>query len=161
MYILIEYCKNYSKSSGSLWNYYRDEPNNGLGGDNNNINYSIKDSKCFDCKRGITGKLGDDNRTKNAEIVVPLKYLINFWRTLDMPLINDEVSLTLTWSEKCILISKAAKDASPGVIAINNPIGATFKITDTKFCVPVVTLSTENDNELLEQLKTRFKRTIK
>ena len=102
--------------------------------------------------------MGNNNRAKNAEIVVPLKYLSNFWRTLGMPLINCEVSLTLTWSENCLLTSKATRDASRGVIAINNPRGATFKITDTKF---YVTLSTENDNKLLEQLKTGFKRTIK
>ena len=105
--------------------------------------------------------MGDNNRTKNAEIVVPLKYLSNFWRTLDIQLINCEVSLSLTWSEKCVLTSKATKDANPGVNAVKSPIGATFKITDTKLYVSVVTLSTKNDNKLLEQLKTGFKKTIK
>ena len=78
-----------------------------------------------------------------------------------MPLINCEVSLTLTWSESCVLTSKATKNAAPGLNAINNPTGATFKMKDTKSYVPVVTLSAENDNKLLEKLKIGFKRTIK
>ena len=69
MYNLIEYSKIYSKTSGSLWNYHRDEPNSGLGGDDNNINYSIKDSKSFDYKTSITGKLGDNNMTKDVELL--------------------------------------------------------------------------------------------
>ena len=81
-----------------------------------------------------------------------------------MPLINWEVSLTLSWSENCVLISKAHGEAVAGnnpVLEINAPIGATFKITDTTLHVPVVTLSTQDDNKLLEQLKTGFRRTTK
>ena len=104
--------------------------------------------------------MGDKNRTKDVEIAVPLKYLSNFWRTLNIPLINCEVYLTLTWSENCVLATKATRNAAPGVDAINNPTGATFKRKDTKLHAPVVTLSAENDNKLLEQLKTGFKRTI-
>ena len=78
-----------------------------------------------------------------------------------MPLINYEISLNLTWSENCVLTSKATGDADPAVAEINNPTNATFKITDFKWYDPVVTLSAENDNKLLEQLKTGFKRTIK
>ena len=103
----------------------------------------------------------------NLKIVVPLKYLSNFWKTLDMPLINCEVSLTLTWSENCILTDITTQAAvpgqgnNPGRPAINAPTNATFKITDTKLYVPVVTLSTEDDNTFLEQLKSRFKATFK
>ena len=105
--------------------------------------------------------MGDNNITKDIEIAVPLKYLRKFWRTLDMPLINCEVSVTLTWSENCVLTSKATRKAAPGVDAINNPKGATFKIKDTKLYVfLIVTLSAENDHKLLEQLKTGLKRTI-
>ena len=142
---------------------YRDETNSGA---NNNINYSIKDSKSFDYKTSITGKLEGNNTEKEVEIVVPLKHLSNFWRTLDMPLINCEINLILTWSENCVLTSKATSDAvpaqggNPAVAAIDNPTNATFKITDTTLYVPVVTLSTKNDKKLLEQLKTRFKRTV-
>ena len=159
MYNLIEYNKNYRKTTGSLWNYYRDEPNSGLGGDNKNKNYSINDSKSFDYKASITGKLEDNNAEKDdVKIVVPIKYLSNFWRTLDIPIINCEVSLTLTWSKNCVLISKATRnddpDADPAVDETNNPTNATFKITVCKLYVPVATLSAENDNKLLEQLKT-------
>ena len=161
MYNLIEYSKNYRKTTGSLWNYYRDKPNSGLGGNDNNINYSIKNSKCFDYKTSVTGKLGDNNRTKEkVETVVPLKYLSNFWKTLDMPMINCKVSLILTRSDNDLLPSKAIRNVAPGVGAINAPTSASFKIKDTKLYVPVVTLSAENDNKLLEQLKTGFKRSI-
>ena len=81
-----------------------------------------------------------------------------------MSLINCEVSLILSWSENCVLRSKTTRDADldtdPAVAAVNNPANATLKITDKKLYVPVVVLSTENDNELLEQLKAGFKRTI-
>ena len=162
MYNLLEYSKNYSKTTGSFWNYYRDEPNSGT---NNNINYSIKDSKSLDYKASITGKLEVNNTEKESEIVVPLKYLSSFWRILDIRLINSEINLILTWSENCVLISKATRDADPdadpAVAVINNPTNAKFKTTDTKLYVPVVTLSTENDKTLFEQLRTGFKRTIK
>ena len=119
-------------------------------------NYSIKDSKSFDYKTSITGKLEGNNTEKEVEIVVPLKYLSNFWRTLNMPLINCEINLILTWSENCVLTSKATRDAvpaqggNPAVAAIDNTTNATFKIIDTKLYVPVVTLSTENHKKLLE-----------
>ena len=75
------------------------------------------------------------------------------------------MSLTLTWSENYVITSKATgegdPDADAAVAGINNPANAVFKITDCKLYVPVVTFSAENDNKLLEQLKTRFKRTVK
>ena len=74
-------------------------------------------------------------------------------------------NLILTWSEKCVLRSKATRDADPdvkpAVAAIDNPTNATLKIADAKLYVPVVTLSTENDKKFLEQLRTGIKRTIK
>ena len=166
IYNFIKYSKKYRKTTGSLWNYYRDERNSGLGGDHNKINYSIKDSKSFDYQTSITGKLEGSNVEKDVvKIVVPLKYLSNLWRTLDMPLINCEVCVTLTWSKNFVLTSKTTRDGDPdtdpAVDAINNPTNATFKITDCKLFVPAVILSAENDNKLLEQLETGFKRTIK
>ena len=102
--------------------------------------------------------------TKEAEIVVPLKYLRNFRETLDMPLINCEVSMALTWSENCVITVQGDNPAAQGdnpEVCDDFPKNATFKITDTKLHVPVVTVSAENDNKLLEQLKTGFKRIIK
>ena len=84
-----------------------------------------------------------------------------------MPLINSEVSLTLTWSENCLLTkittqtAAAAQGDNPARERMDAPTSATFKITDTKLYVPVVTLSTKDDNNFLEQLKSGFKRTIK
>ena len=109
MYNLLEYNKNYWITEGSWWNYYRDEPDIGVGSENNNVNYSIKDSKSFDYKTSVAGKLEGINTTKDAEIVVPLKYLSNLSRTLDMPLIICDINLILKWSEKCVLTSKATR----------------------------------------------------
>ena len=89
-----------------------------------------------------------------------LKYLGNFWDTLDIPLINCEVSLALTWSADCVITSME-KRITTGTNRGDSPTGAMFKITVAKLYVPVVTLSAENDNKLLEQLKTGFKGTLK
>ena len=78
--------------------------------------------------------------------MVPLKYLSNFWRTLEMPLINCEVNLIFTWSSAC---------------GNTNSRGAgIFAITDTTLYVPVVTLSIQENTKLLQQLKSGFKRVI-
>ena len=107
-----------------------------------------------------------DNLTKNdVKVVVPLKHLSNFWRHLDMPLSNCEVELILTWFKNCALIDKSTREANyganPVAYEIDNPENAIFELTDIKLYVPVVTLSKENHIQLLEQLKTGFKRTIK
>ena len=111
----------------------------------------------------LTMMMIDANKVgkKETEIVIPLKYLSNFWRSLDIPLINCEVELILTWSKNCVLADmtvRAAQGDNPAIVA---PTGLEFKITDTKLYVPVVTLSKENDIKLLEKLKSGFKRTIK
>ena len=107
-----------------------------------------------------------DNLTKNdVKVVVPLKHLSNFWRQLDIPLINCEAELILTWFKNCVLIYKSTREANygadPNVYEIDNPEDESFKITDITLFVPVVTLSKENDIKLSEQIKTGFKRTIK
>ena len=81
--------------------------------------------------------------------MVPLKYLSNFWRTLEMPLINCEVNLILSWSSTCVLVATNISNQN-----------ATFAITDTKLYVPVVTLSTQENTKFLQQLKSGFKRVI-
>ena len=164
MYNLLENSKNYRKTKGSFWNYYRDESNSGA---DNGITYSIMGSKSFDYKANFMADgVEQDDLTKNGiKIVVSLKYLINFWRSLNIPLINCEIELILTWFKNCVLTSKATREADYGadpiVYEIDNPEDATFQITDTKLYVPVVILSKENDIKILEQLKSRFKRTIK
>ena len=124
MYNLIEYSDNYSKTSGSLWKYYRDEPalTNASALDNFPGN-----SDSFKYEQKITGSTGN-NGTKAAKIMVPLKYLSNFWRTLEMSLINCDVNLILTWSANCVITNFAANQAT------------TFAITDAKLYVPVVFL---------------------
>ena len=105
-------------------------------------------------ENGVT----QNNLTKNdLKIVVPLKYLSNFWRSLNIPLINCEVELILTWFKNCVLIEKLTREDNCNdntiVYEINNPENAIFQITDTTLYVPVVTLSKENDIKLSEQLK--------
>ena len=100
--------------------------------------------------------------TKEVEIVVPLKHLGNFWDSLNIPFINCEVSLALSWSANCVITSMEKRILIAGQPNRgDSPESAAFKIKDCKLYVPVVTLSAENDNKLLEQLKTGFKRTIK
>ena len=150
MYNLIEYTDNYSKTSGSLWQYCKeipavdDDDDDGGIADFNGANAT--DS--FSCKTKITGKTNDNGRI-DVEIIVPLKYLSNFWRTLEMPLINCEIELILDWSANCIII----------YTDVNNQV-PTFIIKETNFYVPVVTLSTQDNSKLLPQLKNGFKRTI-
>ena len=114
MYNLIEYSDNDSKISGSLWQYYKDDPNDNL-----------TDSESFKSKVKITGKTPDDGNTKDVEIIVPLKYSSSFWRTLEMPLANCEVNPILTWSQDCVISNSTGEGK--------------FAITETKLYVPVVT----------------------
>ena len=147
MYNLIEYSDNYAKTTGSLWQYCNDIP--ALNANDEIIIFvegNLTDS--FNFKVKIIGRTGNGG-TKDVEIMVPLNYLSNFRRTLEMPLINCEVNLILTWSSTCVLI------------ATNTPNqNATFAITDTKLYVPVVTLSTQENTRFFQQLKSSFKRVI-
>ena len=108
MHNLLEYSKNDEKTSGSLFNCYRDEPKeHALGVGNYAVNISIRNSKSFDYKAKIVGGLPAGELEKDVEIVIPLKYLGNFWRSLDIPLINCEITLILSWYEKCVLVGKS------------------------------------------------------
>ena len=164
MYNLLEYSKNYIKTSGSLWNYYRDKPSSSI--DDDNIIHSILNSESFDYRANfMEDGVTHNNLLKNdVKVVVPVKHLSNFWRSLNIPIINSEVELILTWIKNCVLIDKwtreANYDADPNVYKINNPENAIFEIKDTKLYVPVVTLSKEDNIKHLEQLKSGFKRTI-
>ena len=145
---LIEYSGNYFKKSGSLWQYCKDIPT--VNNTSNNAAFNgANTTDSFNFKTKITGQTGDNGRVDNVEIMVPLKYLSNFWRTLEMPLINCEVELILTWSENCVIIYTDVANQVP-----------TFTITETNRYVPIVTLSTQGNAKLLLQLKSVFKGTV-
>ena len=126
------------------------------------INISIRNSKSFDYKTKIIGSLDAGEEKEDITISIPLKYLGNFWKSLDMPLINCEITLILSMCKECVLVGRAFR-GPPAAAAnlINSPADAKFEITDCKLYVPVVTLSAKNDNKLLEQLKSGFRRSIK
>ena len=109
-------------------------------------NDNITQSESFKSKIKITGKTSAAGIIKSVAIIVPLKHLSNFWRTLEMLLINCEFSLFLTWSWTCVIPSTTGETK--------------FKITETKIYVTVVTLSTQDNVKLRQQLKSGFKRTI-
>ena len=145
MYNLIEYSDNYSKTPGILWQFCRDVPAVDDIDTITSFTEANATTNFFSLKEKLTGKTGN-NLTKNIEIMVPLKCPSNFWRTLEMFLINFEITLDLNWSGN-------------GVIVATNEVGqaAPFSIIDTKVYVPVVNLSTQDNAKLFEQLKSGFK----
>ena len=168
VYNLLEYSKNYRKTIGSLYNYYRDELSNDAD-DNNVDNIKVVNSNTFKYKNKITGNTynvdagvdGYDvnkNGKQEIELAIPLKYLGNFWRALNIPLINCEVSLELKWNKNCVITSLEERqvDAGPPVIRDNSPTGSTLAINDCKLYTPVVALSKDDEIKLL----TNFKREI-
>ena len=169
MYNLLEYSKNYRKTIGSLYNYYRDELSDDAD-DNNFDNIKVVNSNTFKYKNKIIGNTynvnaGADgydvnkNGTQEVELVIPLKYLGNFWRALNIPLISCEVSLELKWDKNCIITSLEQRDIGGGN-RDNAPTGATLAINDCKLYVPAVTLSKDDETKLLTNLKSGFKREI-
>ena len=148
MYNLIEYSNSYSKTSGSFWQYYKDIPAVNNNGNIANFN-GVSATDSFNFKTKITGQTDNNGRIDNVEIMAPLKYLSNFWRTVEMPLINCEVELILTWSTNIVIIYTDVANQNP-----------TFTITETNLYVPVVTLSAQDNAKLLPQLKSGFKGTI-
>ena len=132
MYNLIEYSDSYSKTSGSLWQYFKDIP--AVNNNNSMVDFAVNnltDSFNFEVK--ITGQTGNNGK-KEVEIMVSLKYISNLWRTLEMPL---------------IMVSTNAANQ-----------GTTFSITETKLYIPVGTSSTQDNAKLLQQFKSCFKRAI-
>ena len=171
MYNLLEYRKNYKKTIGSLYNYYRDELINDV--KNNFVNINVANSNAFKYKNKITGNTYniaaaaadyDANKegTRVIELAIPLKYLGNFWRALNMPLISCEVSLELKWDKNCVTTSLEQRqvDAGPPVVRDNAPTSATLSINDCKLYIPMVTLSKDDEIKLLTNLKSGFKREI-
>ena len=164
MYNLLEYSKNYRKTIGSLYNYYRDE----LSDDNDNDNFgNIKavNSEAFKYKNKIIGNtynvdstiLNPDgiaridnlnydanNSGKNIiELAIPLKYLGKFWRALNIPLISCKVYLELKWNKNCVITSIQREINLDGGNT-EAPTSASFAIDDCKLYVPVVTLSKDD-----------------
>ena len=169
IYNLLEYSKNYRKTIGLLYNYYRDELSDDAD-DNNFDNIKVVDSNKFKYKNKITGNTynvdagaqGYDvnkNGTQEVELAIPLKYLGNFWRALNIPLISCEVSLELKWDKNCVATSLEQRDIGGGN-RDNAPTGATLAINDCKLYVPAVTLSKDDEIKLLTNLKSGFKREI-
>ena len=148
IYNLIEYSDNNSDTSGSLWGFKRDEI------DNNAEVTNDDNAPSFKYKASLIGNT--DGTKKVVKIAVPLKYLSNFWRSLKMPLINCKVELSLRWIENCVLTT-APIDADANASGADS---ATFKITDAKLYVPIVTLSAEDDAKLSKLLGKGFKRYI-
>ena len=133
MYNSIEYRDNYSKSSGSLWKYCRDEP-------------ALIDPGTVENPKQILQEKLTYLLLQNTNIAVPLKYLSNFWKTLEMLLINCEFNLILTWSSTCVIATSTG--------------AGTSAVTDKKFYVPVETLSTQVSVKLLEPLTYGLKEAI-
>ena len=163
MYNLLEYSKNYRKTIGSLYNYYRDELSDDTD-DNNFDNIKVVNSNTFKYKNKIIGNTYNvnagaqgynvnKNGTQKVELAVPIKYLGNFWRAVNIPLISHEVSLELKWDKNCVITSLEQRDN-------NAPTGATLDINNCKLYVPAVTLSKDDEIKLLTNLKSRFKREI-
>ena len=182
MYNLLKYSKNYRKTIGSLYNYYRDEITN----DNNDNfdNIDVVNSNSFQYKNKIIGNTynvdatipnpdaavatnpripnpnynEDENGKQEVKIAIPLKYLGNFWRALNIPLISCEVSLTLKWNKNCAITSLEQRlvDARPPEVRDNDPTGATLTIDKCELYVPIVTLSKDDEIKLLTNLKSGF-----
>ena len=108
--------------------------------DGNPANFTTADSSSFKYKSSFFKTLGNANNGafKNVKIAVPLKYLSNFWRSLEMPLINCKIHLELNWSKDCVMSTIA---------------DTTFKITNTTLYVPVVTLSSKDNVNLVKLLE--------
>ena len=144
MYNLIEYSDNYLDSSATLYQYKRDEPPEA----NPIPNLTADNSSYFKYKINLLGDpvVADNIARRNVIVVVPLKYLSNFFRSLEMPLINCKIKLNLIWKKECILSTGAGN--------------AVFIINNAKLYVPVVTLSKEDNKNFIEQQNKGFQRSI-
>ena len=138
---LIEYSDNYQNSSATIYQYKRDEPPHNIANDLTQAN-----SKSFDYKVELLGNPVLDVAKLSVKIVVPLRFLSNFFRLLEMPLINCKIKLNLTWKKECVLSTDAGD--------------AVFIINDTKLYVPVVILSKEDNKDFIDQQNKGFQRSI-
>ena len=145
---LIEYSDNYQDSSATLYQYKRDEPPE----DDVVADLTDDNSSSFRYKIKLLGKVtrvagnAAGVRRLNVKVVVPLKYLSNYFRKLEMPLINCKIKLNLTWKKECVLSTGAGETI--------------FIINDTKLYVPVVTLSKQDNKDFIEQRDKGSQRSI-
>ena len=157
MYNLIEYSDNYANSSGGLYQFKRDEsPTNNAGNPNN---AALDNSASFKYKASPLGKPdddGNDRSLKNTKIVVPLKFLSNSFRSLEMPLINRKNHSELNWNNNCVMYGADTYAGGDNV----NDRETTLQITSTRLYVAVVTLSTKENVNLAKQLDEGFKRSV-
>ena len=174
MYNLLEYSKNYRKTIGSLYNYCRDElTNDNIPANNVFNNIRVVNSNTFKYKNKIIGNMynvvagaagydANKNGMQATELAIPLKYLGNFWRALNMPLISCEVSLELKWNKNCIITSLEWRAINENNLPNRDgaPTGTTLAINDCKLYIPVVTLSKDDEIKLFTNLKSGFKREI-
>ena len=144
MYNLIEYSDNYQDSSATLYQYKRDEPPE----DDAVADLTADNSSSFKYKISllVNPVFANNVARRNVKVAVPLKYLSNFFRSLEMPLINCKIKLNLTWKKACVLSTGAGE--------------AVFIINDTKLYVPVVTLPKEDNKDFIEQQSKGFQRSI-
>ena len=144
MYNLIEYSDNYQDSSATLYQYKRDETPE----DDAIADLTVDNSSSFKYKISLLGNpvVANNIARINVKVVVPLKYLSNFFRSLEMPLINCKIKLNLTWKKECVL---STDDGN-----------AVFVINETKMYVPVVALSKEDNKDFIEQQNKGFQRSI-
>ena len=138
MYNLLEYSDNYELSSGSLYQFKREEILS------NNPDIREDNSTSFKYKSELLG-----NQVNNVKIAVPLKYISNFFRSSEMPLINCKIILELTWTKDCVLSNNAVDGGD-----------VSFKIKNTVLYVPIVTLSAKDNVNLIKQLNEGFKRSV-
>ena len=144
MYNLIEYSDNCQDSSATLCQYKRDEPPEA----NTILDLTADISSSFKYEIKLLGNPVLDSAVakRNVKVVVRLKYLSNFFRSLEMPLINCKIKLNLTWKKECVLSNQAGD--------------AVFIMNDTKMYFPVVTLSKEDNKDFIEQQNKGFQRSI-
>ena len=175
IYNLLDYSEIYRKTIGSLCNYYRDElTNDNIPANNVFNNIRVVNSNTFKYKNKIIGNTynvaadaagydANKNGTQTIELAIPLKYLGNLWRVLNMQLISFEVSLELNWNKNCVITSleRRAIDENNPPNRDGAPTGATLAINDCKLYIPAVTLSKDEEIKLLTNLKSGLTREIK
>ena len=168
IYNLLEFRNSYSMTSEILWNYYRDEVNDCANetddSDNEINNNKTTTDKLFEYEIKMIGSTPNNINILEEEVVVPLNYLIYFWRSLNLSLINCEIELHLRWIGNCLIFEMPRKfrvvGDTPEQELETATTRTTFQINNVELYVPVVTFSINDKINFLENIKQGFKRTI-